>query len=389
MSEPLVVVPLDGSDLSEAALPYASAIAGATAASLLLVSVWEGTGKTLAGELAEDIAKLGREHYEGYLAEVVERIQEQGLEVESRFLSGDPPEEILQIVRKREARLLVLATHGRSGLGRWSYGSVARKLVRRAPVATLIVGPKMLGQKREAAVIHRILVPLDGSGLAETALMPARNLAEALGADIVLAQALPWAGQTFSFGLADVNVALIDRNLTEAAEAYLAQVCEALPSRPPVGVRVLHGMPADALIDLVMAESVDLVVMASHTRGGLARAALGSVADRMLQAEAPVLLVRPEAAIDSPGTTRVRRCHACGRVAPSLEVASDDRCLGCGRHLRACANCVYFDGISCMLKRTEVHDTLPGRDCPEFQFRESPADPPDAGKRKGTIAGKT
>jgi nucleotide-binding universal stress UspA family protein len=379
MSEPLIVVPLDGSDLSEAALPYASAIAGATAARLLLVSVWEGTGKTLAGELAEDITKLGQEHHEGYLAVVIEKLQPGGLEIESQVLTGNPTEAILRVVQEREPRLLAMATHGRSGLGRWWSGGVASKLVRQAPVSTLIVGPKMLEQKREAVVIHRILVPLDGSQLAESALQPAHELAQSLGADIVLAQALPWAGQAFSFGLPDVNVARIDRNLTEAAEAYLAQVCEALPSQPSVGTRVLHGMPADALIDLVTAESVDLVVMASHTRSGLARAALGSVADRVLQGEAPVLLVRPEAVSDNPGTAPTRRCHTCGRAVPSLEVASDDRCLGCGQHLRVCGNCVYFDGISCLLKRAEVHDTYPGRECPRFQFRETDAGPPGAG----------
>ncbi len=66
-----------------------------------------------------------------------------------------------------------------------------------------------------------------------------------------------------------------------------------------------------------------------------------------------------------------RYCHNCGRASPDVEVTPEDRCLRCGQHLRACANCVQYDGVACLLQRPEVHDTYPGRDCPEFQFRES------------------
>jgi len=57
----------------------------------------------------------------------------------------------------------------------------------------------------------------------------------------------------------------------------------------------------------------------------------------------------------------------------SSVVEKDDRCLRCGQHLHACANCVYFDGVACLVQRPEVHDTYPGLNCPEFQFRETPA----------------
>jgi len=111
--------------------------------------------------------------------------------------------------------------------------------------------------------------------------------------------------------------------------------------------------------------------MTSHARAGLARAVLGSVADRMLQGHAPVLLVRPEGATAVVRAARGRYCHNCGRASPYVQVLPEERCVRCGQHLHACANCVYHDGIACLLQRPESHDALPGRNCPYFQFRES------------------
>lgn len=391
MSEPLIVVPLDGSDLSEGALPYAVALAKATGARLLLITVWEGTEQTLnidMPDLAEDLLKRGEEHYGRYLAGVSKKVEAEHVEVEAQVLIGNPAEEILRLLEQREPRLLAMASHGRSGLGRWWYGSVASKLVRRVPVPTLIVGPKVLEDGPATITIRRILVPLDSSDLAETALQPARELAEALGADLMLAQVLHWVSQAFTFGVPDVDVARIDDELTKAAQQYLARVKEGLRTQRLVETRVLRGMPADALIDLVSAEKTDLVVMASHTRGGLARAALGSAADRMLQGKAPVLLIRPEGVTAVVRASRGRYCHTCARAVRMAEVTEENRCLGCGQHLHICANCVYYDGIACLLQRSEVHDTYPGLNCPEFQFRETPAPIPGAGKSQGRAAEK-
>ena len=297
MTEPLIVVPLDGSELSERALPYASAMARATGAHLLLLTVWEEGERALITklpDLAEDLFKQGEEHYEDYLVGVAKKLQAEGVDAETDVLSGRPVEEILRVAEQRAPHMIVMATHGRSGLSRWRYGSVASRLAREAPVPTMIVGPKVLEDAARGGAIRRILVPLDGSPLAESALRPALELAEALDASLLLAQVVHWTTQAFTSGPGDVAVAEIRRQLTEAAQQYLARAGEGLGTQRPVESKVLYGPPADALIDLAEAEGIDLVVMASHTRGGLARAVLGSVADRLLQGNAPVLLVRPE-----------------------------------------------------------------------------------------------
>jgi len=296
MSQPIVVA-LDTSELSEGAIPYAVSLAKATGARLSFVTVWEGGERALISSLpdvASDIFKRGEEYYENYLQGIAKKVRAQGVDTEAEVRTGEPDEEILALVNQRKAGMLVIASHGRSGLSRWWYGSVAAKLVREAPVPTLIVGPKALESGPGAGAIRRILVPLDGSEMAEQALPPAGKLATGLGAEVHLAEAVRWVSQAFIYGVPEVTIAQVDEDLEAAARTYLAQARKKLPKETKVEAHIMRGMPADALIDLVADKEIDLVVMASHARSGLARIALGSVADRMVQGKAPVLLIRPE-----------------------------------------------------------------------------------------------
>jgi nucleotide-binding universal stress UspA family protein len=240
-------------------------------------------------------------------------------------------------------------------------------------LANMVTGTKAVKSCAETRAIRRILVPLDASPLAESALQPARELAESLGAELLLVQVVRWAASVATFGVPDIDIAEIDRQLTEAAEEYLARVKEQLDTRQPVETRVLHGPPADILIDLTAAQHIDLVVMTSHARSNLGRAVIGSVADRMLRGQAPVTLIRPEGVTAIRRAPRGRYCHSCGRASPFIEVLPTDRCLRCGQHLRACANCVYHDGIACLLQRPDMQHAYPGQDCHYFQFRETAA----------------
>jgi len=371
MTKPPILVALDGSRLSESALTHAVLLARATGADLLLITVWEGVEGPAEIDGAAQVTQQGEAECRRYLGEQAKRLSSEGLAVETEVRAGNAGEEILRVVEQREPRLLVLASHGRSGLSRWRYGSVASRLAREAPAPTVVIGPRVLEAGVAPAVVRRILVPLDGSALAEAALAPAVALAQALKAELLLAEALRWTAQAFVFGVPEVNVAQLDRELTAAAEEYLGRVKAGLRTEQPVATRVVHGFAAEALMDLVEAEQVDLVVMASHSRAGVARTFLGSVADRMLQARAPVMLVRPEGVSAVARAPRGRYCHLCGRASPFVEVTPEDRCLRCGTHLHICSNCVYFDGMACLVQRPEVHDTYPGLNCPYFQFRET------------------
>lgn len=378
MAKQSILVPLDGSQLSERALPYAVALAKASGASILIATVWDSDERAVVEQVPDlsptvlnSIHVRGEAHWNRYLADRAATLEDEGVEVETELCVGDPADEICDLIERNEVSQLVIATHGRSGISRWRYGSVASRLLREAPVPTLVVGPTILEGEEAAPTISKILVPLDGSSLSETAIRPAAELAQHFNAELLFARVLQWSTQAAIYGVPDVDVAQLTEALTEGANAYLRKVAGELDPALNISVDVLRGAPAEALIALVAAQHVDLTVMASHTRGGVARAVLGSVADRLIQSEAPVYLIRPEVAAPAQQPERGRFCHSCGRAVSYMQILPEDKCVRCGQHLHACGNCVYFDGISCIAGRPEQHEPYPGQHCPYFHYRET------------------
>jgi nucleotide-binding universal stress UspA family protein len=291
-----ILVPLDGSELAETALPYAAALAEALHTHLVLLTAWEGTDSELATLLPAvsiDIERSAQERFETYLDGIRQRF---GRADQTRTIvrSGDAGDEILKAVDETNARMLVIATHGRSGMSRWLYGSTAGRLLRSCHVPVLAVGPHVRPRSTEGTRLKHVMVPLDGSPLSEVALPVAQSLAKALDAKLTLVRAVSWAVQAYPYSLPDAYIPQIDTEMEGGAKAYLRRHEEALKGTGKVDAFVVRGTIADGLIEVVEKQSVDLVVMTTHARSGLARTALGSTADRMLQGKAPVLLIHPE-----------------------------------------------------------------------------------------------
>ncbi len=293
----LILLPLDGSELSEGAISYAVTIAHAGGGKLLLLTAWEGSDVDLTRthpEVARELSDLADEYYHSYLRGVTQLAA--GVETEAIVRRGDPSDEIMAVIKERQPDLLVMASHGRSGLSRWVYGSVAGRIVREASIPTVVLGPKVLEGEHRPEKIERIMVPLDGSPLAERALAYAVPFADALGASLLLVRAVRWAAQAYPYTLPDAYVPQIDAELAEGAQEYLKRVAAGLKTSQPVRTLALRGIVVDTLLDVIDRERIDLVVMTTHARAGLARITLGSVADRLIQGSAPVLLFRPSAA---------------------------------------------------------------------------------------------
>ncbi len=291
-----ILVPLDGSELSEGALAYGAALAKTLGTKLVLLTSWEGVSTDLAASLPTivvDVDKRAQTYFGDYLEGARKKVPA-GVESEVIVRSGDAADEILSVAESKGARAIVLATHGRSGIGRWVYGSTAAQVVHTAAIPVIAVGPNALQQARADVAFKRILIALDGSKLAEAAIPAASSLAKSLGARVTLVRVVPWATQAYPYTLPDTYVPQIDQELESAATAYLRKH-EKLVTEVPVDAFVVRGAVADGLIDFVDREGIDLVVMTTHARRGLARAALGSVADRLLQSAAPVMLIRPDA----------------------------------------------------------------------------------------------
>jgi nucleotide-binding universal stress UspA family protein len=287
-----VVVPIDGSQLAERALPYAIALARAAQASLLLVHV-QSVGRD--DGLAWARCKL-----------IAEEIRAQGLDAESVTLPiAEPPsagavaDAISAVVHLRQISWIVMATRGQSGAGRWLRGGVAERVLRRVGVPVWLVSPGCTAAWQSTRAL-RILVPLDGSSIAEAALSPARGLAALFAAELVLIRSVePWTA--FEQDQEHRHQDFYTRAELAPARRYLEDVATDLRTAGvAVRTRGTVGNPTRAILSSAAEEGVGLIVMATHGRSNLARLAVGSVALQAVQeAACPVVLVRAAAGLSS------------------------------------------------------------------------------------------
>jgi len=280
-----VMVPLDGSDMSDAALSYVSTLRPLGNLQLRLVAVAEDPkryGLRNPDEWQDRQATLLREHLERKKQQLLE--QDASLEVETHVRLGYPADVLLKDAQQYQPDYVIIATHGRTGMDRWRLGSVADKLIRSADWNTLAVGPETAMAPMRYNV-RSIMVPLDGSSRAEEAIPVAGTLAKELGATVhlvrVVEKPLPMEDLT----------GYVLQALEEDAQAYLDEQAAKYSDLTP-HTFLLRGNPAEALRAYVQVQGMDLVVLTSHGFGGLIRTALGSIADRMIGGSAPVLILR-------------------------------------------------------------------------------------------------
>ena len=317
-----ILVPLDESALSEAALPYAEAIAEATGASLELLSVVEPGPRLPVSrtdlrverveQLAAEADEARQRSREQYLASRVAELRAQGHSVSSTVILGDPVDAILAVANQDHVTMLVMASRGRGAVGRMLIGSVADAIVRSGPRPTLLIRPPYARFPRRHVRLQHLAVALDGSPLAETALPLAGELARAAGATLHMVRAEPSLAESGDPVGALPGLSAIEEDTTGAARAYLERVREQLPEGLNVETVVLQGSPARSLEELVVHERMDLVVMSTRGRGGLRRLLLGSTAEALVRSGVPTLLVRAAVAADEPA--------AAPRPAPGVTV---------------------------------------------------------------------
>jgi nucleotide-binding universal stress UspA family protein len=262
--------------------------------------LWSGNSSGAHGISYGEEAEITR----AYLEHVAARVQATGVAVRTDVLDGDPATRILaRADRSPGTDLIAMATHGRSGLDRWIFGSVAEKVLHATPIPLLLVRGTTPSEDCEPVNYRTILVALDSSRFAEQALDEAKPVAAATGATLVLMSAIE-APPPELMDLSDTSCAeagiiplwtLADRQAeVERITSYLAQM-EVRLTREGLQVRreLAYGKPADAILTVAHEQQADLLVLATHGRTGMERLWLGSVALSVLHgAERPVLLVR-------------------------------------------------------------------------------------------------
>jgi nucleotide-binding universal stress UspA family protein len=314
-----ILVPLDGSPCAEQALPVATRIARASGGSLILLQVVSppidyGGGLTQTPLMTEQVIETELAMSSGYLDRVTKARELAEIETTTEVMFGLPAQDILAIAESRSVDLIVMCSHGRTGFTRWVLGSVAQKIAHHCPVPLLVLREGKLPpleSPSDAARHLTALVPLDGSPLAEAALVPAANLVAALAAPapgaLHLTQVVKQLSTTADAGF----ITQLNEETVERAKAYLMSVKERLQA----GLKdckltiiwsvALDADAADAIIGTAEQreqqeeaeglDGCDLIAMSTHGRGGLERWVMGSVMERVLGAtRLPMLIVRPQ-----------------------------------------------------------------------------------------------
>jgi len=280
-----IVVPLDKSPLAEEALAWAAYLAKSFGDSLHLVTVWDRDNAIWdepAGGPAPSTERIAAQA-DAYLAEVAGREALSGVTVSREVRIGRPTEQVADIASDPQTRMVVLTSHGRSGLKRFIQGSVADHLVRTLTVPLFIVRPGA-----GSPPISRMLVTLDGSETSEKALAPARAVAVATGTELhLLRVANPLAEMPYTALAPAPDLGELSRQVFDAANEYLAKT-----ARGGEHVEVRAGRPLDVILDYAREKDCGLIAMGTHGRGGVLRLALGSTADAVMRAaDRPVLII--------------------------------------------------------------------------------------------------
>jgi len=293
-----MVVTLDGSKTAECVLPYARMFVRNSNVPVDLVSIidflemargFPAAEGLFFDTLADDEARSRHE----YLTEVAKTFTDRV--VKCYTLKAKPEDAIIEHVAGDKDTLLAMATHGRSGLNRWLLGSVAEKVLRGTNTPLLLVRASDMAAAEASAELNTIMVPLDGSELAETVLPPVIEMAKRLRLGVILFRAynIPYGFYDVGGGFAiDLNRLLAQ---TEAeVQHYLEEKSSILRN---AGVDVIiaskEGFGADEIIKYIRGMPDCLIALCSHGRSGINRWALGSVAETVVRhCSSPVLVFR-------------------------------------------------------------------------------------------------
>lgn len=340
-----ILVPLDGSALAADVLPHVQEIVRCAGAQVVLLRVtppprhihddadvveprWTGAAPRTLNSLSWDLMAdpIQRDEWiehevevaQHYLDSVEAQLTKAGMRVRTLVRPGAAAEAILGAADAEGIDLIAMSTHGWTGLDRFLLGSVADRVAHYAKVPLLLVRAEDHGEahlEKPGLSYKRILVPLDGSPLADEVLPQARELARCANAEVLLLQVVPeltdWptaeAAFIFSGGMAreghyaseqrEPDATLRSRKaeyLRETAQTNLdAAAAQLKLAGLKVETLIQDGHPAEVILEVAQSCHADVIAMTTHGRSGLRRFLMGSVASRVLEyASVPLLLVR-------------------------------------------------------------------------------------------------
>ncbi len=294
-----ILTPLDGSRVAASALPVATTLASALRSRLTLLSVVEpitGRGpmpdaeRLAANERATTLATA-------YLESIATSLRGEGMTVTTAIRAGDPADSIITAAEAEGHALIVIATHGRSGIQRLRLGSVTRHILHQATVPTLVVGATETDTSPRH--VSEVIVTLDGSEVSEMALAPAAQLARAFGAPLTLFRVMP--SLVFAATRWEQPVWIPPVEMEEAEEAaameYLVQRAEPIRQQGQAVRTLVQRSVTDraewVILEYLSARPEAIAVMSSRGQSGVRRWILGSTTEAVVtQPPCPVLVIR-------------------------------------------------------------------------------------------------
>lgn len=292
-----VLCPTDFSEVSTKAEAYATALADHYDASLHLLHV-DPPMPIMApyGEIPVDV-RLFEEQREQALTDLAaagDRARAKGVDTETSVRGGQPAREILAVVEEQGADMLVIGTHGRGGVEHLLLGSVAEKLVRKAPCPVMVVPPA--SHPETGVLFSRILCPVDGSAASADAVAYALSLARETDGALTLLYVVEPVPASGEFGALDVE------EYRRLGEAHARQVLDAAVAPDVrawchISEQIALGKPSERILDTARREHSDVIVMGVRGRGAIDLLAFGSTTNDVIRrAGCPVLAVHPKAA---------------------------------------------------------------------------------------------
>ena len=293
-----ILIPLDGSRTAERVLPFARVLAGTLKIPIELLEVVDVSA--VSAHIAADKARYldaliaegeraSREHLKEVAAEFP------GIKVSCSVERGDPADAIIARAAADKGTLIAMATHGRSGVTRWMMGSVAEKVLRGSESPMFLVRADEDVTADGGARIKSIVVPLDGSELAESVLPTVVEVANSMALEVVLCRAYELPASAY-YGREEYLPNYDDMllKLKGEVESYLAKKVELLKrvGLAKVSSVALEGSGADEVVRYSREHPDALIAMCTHGRSGVRRWVLGSVTEKVVrQSGDPVLVV--------------------------------------------------------------------------------------------------
>jgi nucleotide-binding universal stress UspA family protein len=301
-----VLIPFDGSELAERVIPHLLRFVAPERTELLLMtalssSIFPLFNDTLRSLTVERSILSHESEASEQVHAVTQQLDQLGFSVESQFLQGTPAESILRLSQEANVDLIAMSTHGRTGLGLALLGSVADEVVRHACPPVFLVPAQTVA--KSDPLPRTILLPLDGSPLAETAIPVARQFAQNTGASIHLLRVVEphddadeSTDEPISYLPGDIG----EQPISRQAACYLERIRLRLQFSGTVShCQIAQGNPSDAIVRIAHEKNADVIVMSTHARTGVERLLHGSVVGQVIsKTRCPLLLMRGKVPVE-------------------------------------------------------------------------------------------